>query len=241
LVLAAYALINARRWSPALIVLGLAVALTGLAIGVQAHGWVTLLDGPTASWIAHRSQHHHRLGAAARAVAHVGNPATIAMAAVVSGMLLSTRDRSLVPGIVVVATTGAAVLAKDIMAAIVERPVSTAEIAASPGLGGASHTFPSGHVAGTAALLGIVAIGIAARGSGALRALLASCVVAGTLIVAASRLILEAHWLSDVVGGALLAGIVVTVGAAVLAGTSRTRRRPAPARRGAPQRARLAT
>ncbi len=86
------------------------------------------------------------------------------------------------------------------MAVGIERPASEAEIAMVQALSSEPHPFPSGHVAGTAALLGIVAVGIGARGSGALRGALVSCVVAGTLIVAFSRLVLGAHWLSDVVG-----------------------------------------
>lgn len=230
LVLAAGALIGGGRWSPVLIVIGLVAALAGMTIGVHTHDWVTALDGPVASWINIRSEHHPRIYAAAEAVARIGNPATIAIAGVISGIALSVLDRSPVPGLVVVLTTGAAVLAKDVMVVLIERPVSASEFAASAVLSGGPNPFPSGHVAGTAALLGIAAVGIAAHGGSALRIVLASCVLTATLIVALSRLILEAHWFSDVVGGALLAGIAVTIGGAVMTATARIRRQRVPAR-----------
>ena len=134
-------------------------------------------------------------------------------------------------GIVVILTTGGAVLAKDIMAALIERPVSVAELSAASVLSSEPHPFPSGHVAGTAALLGFVAISIGAHGGTALRFVLASCVLVATSIVAVSRIVLHAHWLSDVVGGTLLAAIAVTIGGTLLAAASRSRRRRVPAYR----------
>ena len=45
------ALFSDRRRGAALVVAGLITAITGLAIGVHTHGWVTAFDAPTASWI----------------------------------------------------------------------------------------------------------------------------------------------------------------------------------------------
>ncbi len=225
MVAAVGALVGAGGWKPALIVLGLVTALAGLTIGVCTHGWVTALDGPVATWINQCTQRCHPIRAVAAAAARVGNPGAVALAGLISGTLLSIRHWSLVPGLVVVATTGVAVFAKDAMKATIERPVSAAEIAAAPGLSSVLHPFPSGHVAGTATLLGIVAVGIGARGGRTVRGLLAALVVTGTLIVFVSRLVLGAHWLSDVVGGVLLAGIAITLGATALGAASRARRR----------------
>jgi undecaprenyl-diphosphatase len=71
-------------------------------------------------------------------------------------------------------------------------------------------------VAGTGALLGIIAVCIGVGRSRTLRALLAALVVTGVLIVAISRLYLGYHWLTDVVGGALLAALLVVLGDAAL-------------------------
>jgi membrane-associated phospholipid phosphatase len=77
------------------------------------------------------------------------------------------------------------------------------------------HSFPSGHVAGTGALLGIIAVCVGIRRSRTARAWLAGSVVAGLMVVAVTRLYLCAHWLTDDIGGAILAGVFVTLGAAV--------------------------
>ncbi|MGY4710223.1 phosphatase PAP2 family protein [Mycolicibacterium sp. CBM1] len=239
LLMAAGVLIGGSRWGPALIVLGLVTALAGVTIGVCTQGWVTALDGPTASVINQCTQRCQPLRAVAAEVARIGNPAAVAIAGVISGALLSIRYRSLVPGIVVVGTTGFAVFVKDFMKATIERPVSAAEAAAAPGLSEALHPFPSGHVAGTATLLGVVAVGIGAHSQRVLRGMLVTLAVAGALIVSVSRLMLGAHWLSDIFGGALLAGIAVTLGAVTLSTTTRARRRRPAAHRAVVQRRRV--
>lgn len=238
LVVTASALIGGSRWGPALIVFGLIAALAGVTIGVYTQGWVTALDGPTASAINQCTQRCQPLRAVAAAVARIGNPAAVAIAGVISGALLSIRYRSLVPGLVVVGTTGVAVFVKDMMKATIERPVSAAEISAAPALSNSLHPFPSGHVAGTATLLGIVAVGLGARGGRVVRGMLVGLVVTGALIVSVSRLLLGAHWLSDIFGGVLLAGIAVTLGAVVLGTITRGRRRRPPAHRAVVQRRR---
>ncbi|KDE98632.1 hypothetical protein Y900_006665 [Mycolicibacterium aromaticivorans JS19b1 = JCM 16368] len=225
LLLAAGAVKCSRGWAPALIVSGLVVALAGLTISVHAHGWVTALDAPTTAWIDHWTQRFPRIRRAGTAIAYIGNPRAIAIAGVVSGAVLSVRFRSVLPGVVVVMTTGAAVLAKNVMAALIVRPVSEAEMAVSPTLSNDPHPFPSGHVAGTATLLGIVAVGIAARGGRTLRNTVAALAIAGTAAVAISRVVIHAHWVSDVIGGALLAAIMITIGAVALDGAARARTR----------------
>jgi membrane-associated phospholipid phosphatase len=50
-----------------------------------------------------------------------------------------------------------------------------------------------------------------------LRAWLAGGVVTGVLVIAATRLYLGVHWLTDVTAGAILAAVFVTIGATVFA------------------------
>jgi undecaprenyl-diphosphatase len=78
-------------------------------------------------------------------------------------------------------------------------------------------SYPSGHVTGTLALVGIVAVVIGRGRSPAIRAALAVAVVAATALVALTRLYLGVHWLTDVAGGSLLGGAAVLAGSAALA------------------------
>lgn len=215
-------LLGDRTWAAVLVVAGLLVAFTALAIGVHTHGWVTAFDAPTASWIGNVTHRSHRLDEASLMIARLGSSAVVAAAGLIGAALLSWRARSVRPGVIVIATVGAAVLAEAAVKAVVYRPLTQAEVLTSPLLSTEHHPFPSGHVAGTGALLGIIAVCIGAGRSRTRRALLTALVVTGVMIVAFSRLYLGLHWLTDVVGGALLAVLFVILGDAAL----RMRRRP---------------
>ncbi|HSS26132.1 MAG TPA: phosphatase PAP2 family protein [Mycobacterium sp.] len=115
-----------------------------------------------------------------------------------------------------IGTVGGAVLAEIAIKAVIYRPVTKVEIQALPLISTGHHPFPSGHVAGIGALLGIIAVCIAVGQSRIVQALATALVVAGVVIVAFSRVYLGFHWLSDVVGGALLAGVAVIFGTVAL-------------------------
>jgi undecaprenyl-diphosphatase len=204
------------RTPTALGLAGLVLVLTWVAIGVHVHGCVTALDAPTASWIGNAVHRSHRLDEASLMTANVVNNATVAAAGLIGGALSAWRARSLRPAVVVIGVVGGAVLANNAIRAVVDRPLTEAEIQAAPLLNAEHHPFPSGHVAGIGALLGIIAVCIAVGRSRTVQALLMVLVVAGMVIVAFSRLYLGLHWLSDVIGGALLAGIAVIVGTVAL-------------------------
>ena len=76
--------------------------------------------------------------------------------------------------------------------------------------------FRPGTWLGIGAVLGIIAACIAVGRSRIVQALATALVVAGVVIVAFSRLYLGCHWLSDVIGGALLAGVFVILGTVAL-------------------------
>ena len=115
-----------------------------------------------------------------------------------------------------IGTVAAAQLARTAIGAVIYRPLTEAEIHALPQLSTEHHSFPSGHVAAIGALLGITAVCIAVGRSRTVQALLTILVVAGVVIVAFSRLYVGVHWLSDVIGGALLAGVAVILGTVAL-------------------------
>jgi len=206
-----------RRWRmPTAVALAGLVALIWLAIGVHVHGWVTAFDAPTASWIRSVGHRSHGLDEASLITRWLGTPVKVAAAALIGGALLAWRARSLRPGAVVIGTVGGAVLANTAIRAVIYRPVTEAEIQASPLLSTEHHPFPSGHVAGIGALLGIIAVCIAIGRSRTVQALLTVLVGAGVVLVAFSRLYLGHHWLSDIMGGALLAGLAVILGTVAL-------------------------
>jgi membrane-associated phospholipid phosphatase len=204
------------RMPTAVALAGLLLALTWVAIGVHVHGWVTAFDAPTASWIRSVGHRSHSLYEASLITRRLGTPVKVAAAALIGGALLAWSARSLRPGAVVIGTVGGAVLANTAIRAVIYRPVTEAEIQASPLLSTEHHPFPSGHVAGIGALLGIIAVCIAIGRSRTVQALLTVLVGAGVVLVAFSRLYLGHHWLSDVIGGALLAGLAVILGTVAL-------------------------
>jgi undecaprenyl-diphosphatase len=194
---------------------GLVLALTWLAIGVHVHGWVTAFDAPTASWIGNSVHRSHGPDEASWITVWLGTPVKVAAAGLIGGALLAWRARSLRAAVVVIGTVAGAVLAETAFRLIVYRPVTEAEIQVSP-LSTEHHSFPSGHVTGIGALLGIIAVCITIGRSRIVQSLATALVVAGVVIVAFSRLYLGFHWLSDVIGGALLAGVAVILGTVAL-------------------------
>jgi membrane-associated phospholipid phosphatase len=207
--LGAQVLSEHRQVAAALRVAGLLTVLTGLVLAVHRPGWVPELDTATTSWVvAHRSM---RFDVAALVITDLGSPVATAAAALICAALLSWRARSRVPGIVVIGTVSAAALASTALKAVVDRPRPPLQwqlvLETDP-------SFPSGHVTGTAALLGITAVCVGMGRSRTVRAWLAGGVVTGVLVVAATRLYLGVHWLTDVTAGAILAAVFLTIGAA---------------------------
>lgn len=192
-------------------VAGLITALTALTLGINSHGWATRLDTATTSWlVTHRSL---GLDVAATVITDFGSPVATAAAGVVCAAVLSWLARSVVPGIVIIGTVGGADAASTALQAVVDRPRPPlqwqAVLETDP-------SFPSGHVTGTAALLGIIAVVVGMDRARATRAGLTVTVITAVVLVAATRLYLGVHWLTDVTAGAILAALSVTLGAAVL-------------------------
>ncbi|OCB53675.1 hypothetical protein A5722_23540 [Mycobacterium vulneris] len=192
------------------------VLLIGFAgVGIIAHTARagTVVDHRVLDWFV--AQRNAALTGIATLITDVGSPAAIAAIAaiaVVAAVLIWARTRAAGTAIAVVATVGLASAASTVSKALVgsHRPPAAVQL-----LTETDHSYPSGHVTGTAALLGILAIVVGTR-TGQVVGLLV-CAAVATLVVAATRLYLGVHWLTDVTGGLLLGSAAVLLGWAFLA------------------------
>lgn len=185
---------------------GLFTALAVLAVGINAD-WLAALDTSVADWFdAHRSR--RRDEQAAGVFGYIGRPVHVLVAAVVCGTLLSLRARSAMPVIGVTGAVGLGVVVEQTLKAVIGRTATAGPLVDYP------HSFPSGHVTGTAALLGAIAVFLGAGAGRTVRTALAALVTAAVIAVGVLALYTGAHTFSDVIGGMLLGGAIVSLCAA---------------------------
>ena len=187
-----------RRRLIAGVALGTAfAALTGCVAAGQPFG---ALDRAVNTAAHHATVAHPALLAAARTVTLLGGAAVLTTLFVIAVALLARTDRR--RAVAVLALTAGAALVHSLLKVLVGRARPTFT---DPLVHLASQAFPSGHattstvVYGTLLLLTLPRIGPAAG-----RRLLTLGVAGLVAAVAASRVLLGAHWLTDVVGGLLL-------------------------------------
>ena len=170
----------------------------------------TALDHEVLGWLVE----HRRDGitTAALVITNAGSPVAMALLAFAAGATL-WRRHSPRAGIVVVATLAMAYLLSTLTKTLVgaHRPPRAVQLLLE-----VDQSYPSGHVTGTLALVGIVAVVCGRDRRRVIRAALGVGVAVVTLLVALTRLYLGVHWLTDVVGGSLLGGSAVLAGSAVL-------------------------
>ncbi len=143
---------------------------------------------------------------------YIGQPFHVAAAGVISGTLLAVLGRSAMRAVLVIATVGAGAVAEQTLKALVKRtPANLAQLHDGSLLSYA-HSFPSGHVTGSATLLGTIAICLGAGRSRAVKAMLAVLVATGVLFVAFLALYSREHIFTDVIGGMVLGGALVPWG-----------------------------
>ncbi|WP_313675581.1 phosphatase PAP2 family protein [Mycolicibacterium sp.] len=182
---------------------GAFTALAALAVGVGSD-WSAGLDTSVAEWFDARRTSREDAEAGA-AFGYVGRPFHVLTAAAVFGLPLSLRRRSVRPIGLIFGAVAVGVLVEQTLKATIGRSATSGVLAHY------THSFPSGHVTGTAALLGSIAVCLGAGRSRAVKTVLAGLVVTAVLAVAWLALYIGAHTFTDVIGGMLLGGGIVAV------------------------------
>jgi membrane-associated phospholipid phosphatase len=180
------------------IVIGGGVLLAALAFLIRSDNALVRLDRSVAAW----GQQHaspftdHVL----TAITFVGQPVSIGVLATVLALVetIRTRNRWVVPFVLLV--VGGTGLLTTTVKGVADR--------ARPAFNPIAHTlgpsFPSGHSSWSAAFLAATAL-VLSRGRGPhARAVLAAAAAGLAVSVAATRVLLGLHWLSDVVAGLAL-------------------------------------
>lgn len=199
---------GAPRAAPATTMLAVLASLF-VALGFVAHDAVTgtTLDHAVLAWMV--NHRHPWLTSLAIAVTNVGSPVGVAVIAVAAAAVSWWRVGSARPAILILATLAVAGAASTFTKLIVgaHRPAQTIQLVAET-----DPSFPSGHVTGTLALLGALAVVIGHHGGRAVSAAVIALAAAVTMVIALTRLYLGVHWVTDIVGG-LLIGTAAGVGA----------------------------
>lgn len=198
-----------RRPSAAIVALFTAVVLGG-AFGwltaVVAGGGTNRVDLPVERWVI-----EHRVGFGTSVwsiLTHLGSSVVLWPVIGIAAIGGVWRGRAWPSAVVLMASLGGVLLAKDIVKSLVNRPrpPSGAWLTEASGL-----AYPSGHAMQALAVFGALAMVLSAGRSRRVRAALWASALALALIVGWSRLYLGVHWLTDVLGGYALAGTWVAV------------------------------
>lgn len=196
------------------------VWLLGVTIASH-HNPFAGLDVAVGEWfVEHRSP---GMTAIVSALTVIFSPVWVGMWTVISAAVLGVRDRSLPRATQVLMTVAMA----GAMCEILKIAVGRARPPIAHQIGGTelSMSFPSGHVSGTAALTLGLAVALTARSSLARRAAAICVALAVSLVAAATRLYLGAHWLTDVTA-AIALGVGVAAIAPAVTATTLTRLSP---------------
>jgi undecaprenyl-diphosphatase len=179
--------------------LTVAVAAVPLAVLVRSeYAPVVRLDVRTSAAAEAAVSGSAPLLALARAVTLLGEPVLMTVAAAALVVALAARGRSRLALYVLLARVGALVLSSGLKLAVDRsRPVFDEPVATALGA-----SFPSGHALGSAAFWVTTAVLLVPRTRHP--RLLLGAAVAVAVAVAASRVLLGVHYLSDVTGGLLL-------------------------------------
>jgi membrane-associated phospholipid phosphatase len=201
-----------------LLTLALAVTLAGglvlgvLAVLVRRVAFIQHVDNSVAAW-----GYDHRSSTATsglHAITQLGNIRVVVVLAVLLALVDGWRNRSrrafLFLVVVLVGTELAQLGVKDLVGRV--RPTL------DPAAARLGPSFPSGHSATAAAFYAAAALIVARRLRPTGRQVVIAAGVAVAVAVAGSRVLLDLHWLSDVVGGLALGWAWFALSAVVFGG-----------------------
>jgi len=181
----------------------LAIVAGGVLVGVLAYlvrattdlAW---LDDSVADWADRHASAFSTDGL--NAITHLGEPKVVIALAAALAVVQTVRTRStwVVPFLLVV------VAGNGVLTTAVKNLVERVRPDLNPIAETLGPSFPSGHSSWSAAFFSAAAL-LLSRGRGrATRAGIAGCAAALAVTVAGSRVLLDVHWLSDVIAGLAL-------------------------------------
>ena len=175
---------------------GLLVAM--LALLLRANPDLVSLDGQIAQW-SHRhagSFSTHGLDA----ITKLGSAVVVSVIALVLTIFESARVRNRWTAAFLVVVVGG----EHLLSATIKSLVDRARPTLNPLAQTLGPSFPSGHTTAAAAMYAAAALLLSRRRGPPGRALLAGMAAGIAVAVAASRVLLDVHWVTDVVGGLAL-------------------------------------
>jgi membrane-associated phospholipid phosphatase len=181
-----------------ILTIGGGVVIGALALLVRSNRQVLSVDHGAASWGARHATalSTHVLDV----VTQLGSVYVVGGLALLLAAVETARTRS--PWVVAFIVT--AMGGEEILTAIVKHVVDRLRPTFNPAAATLGPSFPSGHSATSAAFYAVAALLLGRGRRRAGRALLAGLAVGLAVAVAASRVLLDVHWVSDVVAGLLL-------------------------------------
>jgi undecaprenyl-diphosphatase len=158
----------------------------------------------------------HRVGWATtllKVLTWLGSSAVLWPVVGIVALLLIIRTRRRPEALFIGLALAGSVLLSDSVKRMVDRPRPPASVQLVHVTGTA---YPSGHAVDATAAYGALVLVLSADQSGKARAILFSSFVLLVLVVGWSRIYLGTHWLTDVLGGYALGGMLVGILAALL-------------------------
>jgi membrane-associated phospholipid phosphatase len=178
-----------------LVAIGGGVLLGALAYATRTNSDLTAIDNGVAKW---GNRHASPLSThALDGVTQLGSIYIIAALCVVLAVVATIRQRSAWIAVFIVAV----IVGEEILTLTVKHLDDRLRPTFNPAAATLGPSFPSGHSATAAAFYAAAALVIGRRQSPQVRAVLVGLAVGIAVAVASSRVLLDVHWLTDVIAG----------------------------------------